>query len=241
MADEGVTRATGYNGTIEFDGETVTVIRDNWRGRMGHGKNDRTSELAFIQRVDFELPSFQYKGYIRFAIPGITAEKPENDPYCVLFVKKQVDEFTKLRDVVKRKLSARSESEKAALRERAAHLSSKPEVSKPLAIASYGGYTARGDAFDLPKGAGVKTLSGAEAVFESGSDTSRPTLTRIGAGALLAGPIGAVGGALLKKNTTKAYVTIVFADGDTVIIEGPIKDEMKMRQFAADFNSLATN
>ena len=239
MADEDVTRVVGYNGTIEFDGKAVTVIRDNWRGRMGHGKKDREADLSFVQRVDFEAPSFQYKGYIRFAIPGVTTTRPENDPYCVLFTKKQMSEFSQLRDAVKRALSTRSAAERAAMTDRAAQYAAAP-VEKPL-VATYGGYLAQGDAFDLSHGAGTKTLGGAEATFESGAETSRPTLTRIGAGALLAGPLGAVGGALLKKNTSKCYVTVIFADGDTVIIEGPAKDEMKMRQFAADVNRLAGN
>lgn len=81
-----------------------------------------------------------------------------------------------------------------------------------------------------------KPVLGAEAIFEKGSDTKRPTLTRIGAGALIAGPVGAVVGGVLRKNTSKNYVTVVFADGDTAIIEGPVKDEKAMREFALEIN-----
>lgn len=85
----------------------------------------------------------------------------------------------------------------------------------------------------------TKPIQGATAEFESGSDRTRPTLTRIGAGAIIAGPVGAIAGALFKKQRTKGYVTVIFADGDTAIVEGPAKDETKMRQFAADINRIA--
>lgn len=82
----------------------------------------------------------------------------------------------------------------------------------------------------------TKPVEGAQATFDLGSDKSRPTLTRVGAGALIAGPAGAVVGALFKKDTSRNYVTVVFADGDTVIIDGPGKDERKMRAFVQHIN-----
>lgn len=112
-------------------------------------------------------------------------------------------------------------------------------------MAHYGVHSVRKGVYDyLPQGkrtSAQKPVSGAEATFDSGADKSRPTLTRIGAGAILAGPAGAIVGGLFKKDISKAYVTVVFADGDSVIIEGPSKDEVKLRQFAADVNRLAAN
>lgn len=83
----------------------------------------------------------------------------------------------------------------------------------------------------------TKPLEGASAEFELGSDRNRPTLTRIGVGAILAGPAGAIVGGLFKKDRKKNYITVIFADGDTVIIEGPAKHEKKMRQFTASINN----
>lgn len=109
--------------------------------------------------------------------------------------------------------------------------------------ALYGVHSVKGDTYNyLPSGkfkSVSKPVKGASAEFESGADRSRPTLTRIGAGAILAGPAGAIVGSLIKKDVSKCYVTVIFEDGDTIIIEGPIKDETKMRQFAADVNRLA--
>lgn len=111
-------------------------------------------------------------------------------------------------------------------------------------MAGYGLHRVDRGVYSYPNGTfkgGSKPVAGASAEFESGSDRSRPTLTRIGAGALIAGPAGAIVGGLFKKDTSKGYVTVIFADGDTVIVEGPSKDEGKMRQFAADVNRIAAN
>lgn len=94
----------------------------------------------------------------------------------------------------------------------------------------------------LPKGAFKsvrKPVEGATAEFERGADRERPTLTRVGAGALIAGPAGAVVGALFKKNTSRNYITVIFSDGDTAIIDGPSKDERKMRAFVQAINAQA--
>ncbi|QAB17489.1 DUF4429 domain-containing protein [Leucobacter muris] len=247
MADEGVVRADGHNGQVEFDGRTVVVSREGARGRMTHGSQERSVSLANIQRVDFEEPSIRYKGYIRFAVPGEIENDVVNDAYCVLFTRKQTADFIGLRDAVKSTLAARTEAERDELRARASAAAresrdAQRDVERASAEASYAGHVARGDVYIYARpdsSTAFKTVAGAVASFESGADRSRPTLTRIGAGAIIAGPAGAIVGGLFKKDTSKCYVTVVFADGDTAIVEGPVKDEKKLRQFAADVNRIA--
>ena len=110
-------------------------------------------------------------------------------------------------------------------------------------FAAYGVHSIKNGEYKyLPQGSFKqikKPLQGASATFELGADKSRPTLTRVGAGALIAGPAGAVVGALFKKDTSRNYITVIFSDGDTVIIDGPAKDEKKMRLFANRINELA--
>lgn len=110
-------------------------------------------------------------------------------------------------------------------------------------MAVYGVHSVKDGSYNyLPEGkfkSVTKPVAGASAEYESGADRKRPTLTRIGAGAIIAGPVGAVVGGLFQKDRTKGYVTVIFADGDTAIIEGPVKDEAKMRKFAADVNRTA--
>lgn len=81
-----------------------------------------------------------------------------------------------------------------------------------------------------------RPIAGATAIAESGTENKSPTLTRVIGGGLLAGPAGAVVGALFQKDKSKFYITVTFADDSVVIIDGPAKDETKMRQFAEKIN-----
>lgn len=114
------------------------------------------------------------------------------------------------------------------------------ERSKTAAV--YATHTLSGDKYSyLPKG-GFKSvkkhIGGAVAEDESGADVGgRTTLTRVAAGAIIAGPIGAIVGGLFKKDRNKCYVTITFPDGDVVVIDGPAKHESKLRDFAAKANT----
>lgn len=82
-----------------------------------------------------------------------------------------------------------------------------------------------------------RPVAGATAVFETGAAAKSPTLTRVAAGAILAGPAGAIVGGLFQKDKTKAYITVTFADESVVIIDGPASDEAKMRAFADKINA----
>jgi len=85
-----------------------------------------------------------------------------------------------------------------------------------------------------------KSVVGASTEFESGSDMGgRTTLSRVAAGAIVAGPIGAIVGGMFKKDRAKVYATTTFADGEVVILESPAKDEAKVREFARKVNAAA--
>ncbi|KAM9866750.1 hypothetical protein ACIFOC_00442 [Leucobacter aridicollis] len=249
MAENASAWAEGVNGRIEFEGETVTIARKGLRGVIGAGKGPRAVSLSDVLRVDFEEPTFTRKGYIRFAVPGEIHNDVAQDRNCVLFAKKQTAEFVALLGQVRAAIGNRSDAERRELSERSsAAYRQKRETAPNQAVgnANEPNYAdARVQGTDLiypsPGGAHFKGLSGAKALFESGADQSRPTLTRIGAGAVIAGPAGAIVGGLFKKNTSKGYVTVEFPDGEAVIIEGPVKDETKMRQFAADVNRIAAS
>lgn len=96
-------------------------------------------------------------------------------------------------------------------------------------------YVNHGDYF----GVGVKKpVAGAVAEFESGAAVGgRTTLTRVAAGAIVAGPVGAIVGGMFKKDRSKVYVTVTFPDGQVVVVDGPSKDESKLRQFAAEVSA----
>lgn len=89
-----------------------------------------------------------------------------------------------------------------------------------------------------PAGARVeKPILGATAEFDKGMDHSSPTLTRIAAGAMIAGPAGAVVGGLFKKQRGRAYVYVTFPDGEVAVIDGAAKDENKLRDIVQRINA----
>ena len=84
---------------------------------------------------------------------------------------------------------------------------------------------------------GVKRrVSGATAEFERGSSHNSATLTRVAAGALLAGPAGAIVGGLFKKDKSRVYVVVTFPDGESAIVDGPVSDERELRSFTQVIN-----
>lgn len=101
--------------------------------------------------------------------------------------------------------------------------------------AKFGGHKISGGMYYYPGGSAH--VGGATAAFESGAESKRMTVTRVGAGGLLFGPAGAVVGGMLKKDRTKCYVTITLATGETAIIESPAKEEGEARKFASAVNA----
>ncbi|GAA1323181.1 DUF4429 domain-containing protein [Leucobacter albus] len=234
-------RVEGFGGHVEFDG---IVLKLGTKG-LGKAANEtREIRLSDVERIDFVAATRFSNGQLRFAIPGQTAKKAVLDPNSVFFTRKQAPQFEQLHQTLSQSLAERGElssaerdaiqtafeaqraTEYAVLEDRIEELKRKTAgVVYAGHIVDYKGYR---------HGLGLKRpIEGATAEFESGADRSRPTLTRIGGGALLAGPVGAIAGGMFKKDKTKGYVTIVFPDGATVIVEGPAKDEKKMREFAS--------
>lgn len=117
------------------------------------------------------------------------------------------------------------------------------EAYKADVRALYGVHSlAKGEYSYLPKGQFKqvrKPVAGASAEFDKGAENSGATLTRVAAGAIIAGPVGAIVGGLFKKQKGKVYVYVTFADGQLAIIDGPVKDESKLREFAASVNQAA--
>ncbi|WP_431792754.1 hypothetical protein [Microbacterium paraoxydans] len=110
--------------------------------------------------------------------------------------------------------------------------------AKPSALpsAEFGGYKLRDGVL---KGGGKSvSVQGAEAEATQGAPSQRSTLTRMGAGALIAGPIGFVVGAVARKNTSKCYVTIGVPDG-VVVIESKAKEFPDALRFADAVNRAA--
>ena len=66
---------------------------------------------------------------------------------------------------------------------------------------------------------------------------SRMTATRIAAGAVIAGPVGALIGGLAKKQTGRIYVLVTTDDGRVLSGDGPGKETGKAASFVAKVNA----
>ena len=82
-------------------------------------------------------------------------------------------------------------------------------------------------------------LKGATAHLDNGANVgSRITATRVVAGAVLFGPVGALIGGMAKKDRNKLYITVTYSNGDAGVIEAKAKDEAKARQFVQAINKI---
>lgn len=225
-----------YTGTIGFDGETVT-IEHNWRGKVSGGKAPRVISISDIERIDLKPATRMVNGHLRIAVPGETHDDPMMDRNKVIFSNKESVDVEAVRDAIEQALSERTPEQAAAVASAADNAADAARAARSAAVsASYGKHQIKDRLYREGLLGITKPMAGAVATFESGADRGRPTLTRIGAGAIIAGPVGAIAGGLFKKNKSKCYVTIVFPDGDTAIIDAPVKDETKLRKFAAEAN-----
>lgn len=90
---------------------------------------------------------------------------------------------------------------------------------------------------------GVHTVPvvGAEAEYEPGNVLNpRMRGRRVVAGAIIAGPVGAIIGGMLKKDPSRGYVTVIFADGQATSFDAPMQDEPKLKAFVAAVNAAAS-
>lgn len=79
-------------------------------------------------------------------------------------------------------------------------------------------------------------VAGAHAQVDNGASNRRMTLTRVGAGAVVLGPVGAILGGMSKKDRSRVYVLVEFAAGEAISFDLPTKDEKKAREFAQKVN-----
>lgn len=130
-----------------------------------------------------------------------------------------------------RVVSDQAKAEKSAAN--AVHKAQKKERNAANPFATFGGAFLKGGMLNHNFQKTDMTEATAEATI--GGPSQRSTLTRMGAGALIAGPVGFVVGAVARKNTSKCYVTIGTPDG-VIILEGQAKDYPQAVRFADAVN-----
>jgi hypothetical protein len=99
----------GYTGTVNFDGDFVTILRKGLFARMTVGKGDKRIPLRSLTAVQWKPAGFAMNGYIEFSIGGGNESRSKfgnatsnavNNENAVVFTKNQMPEFIKLREVI---------------------------------------------------------------------------------------------------------------------------------------------
>ena len=80
-------------------------------------------------------------------------------------------------------------------------------------------------------------LGGIVAEVDTSDSRERSTLTRIAAGAIVAGPVGAIVGGMLKKQRGRGYLAMYIPAGETILVDFNPKDATKARAFAIKLNA----
>ena len=81
-------------------------------------------------------------------------------------------------------------------------------------------------------------IVGASAEYDSGAVVGqRPTFTRIVAGGIVAGPVGAVVGGMFKKDRNRVYVAVSLPAVGVIVLDGPAKEDNQAREFARRINA----
>lgn len=101
--------ATGNNGTVDFDGRTVSIRRESLLARMTIGKGEKRIPLTSIAAIQLKPAGAVMSGYIEFTVMGgvemrsqmgsATRDASHNEN-AVVFARKQMPEFERLRDAI---------------------------------------------------------------------------------------------------------------------------------------------
>lgn len=112
----------GHNGHVSFDGQYVTIIRKGFLARSSIGKGEKRLPISQIAAVQWKPAGWEWNGFIQFTVPGgneqqsafgsqtMRATKDENS---VMFTKKQMPEFERLRAAIDEAI-ARQQAPQAA-------------------------------------------------------------------------------------------------------------------------------
>ncbi|QFZ73999.1 DUF4429 domain-containing protein [Streptomyces fagopyri] len=105
----------GHTGQVVFDGEYVTITRKGFNARMTVGKGEKRIHVSQISGVQWKPAGMMVNGFIQLTVPGgnerrsafgsqtTNAVKDENS---VVFTKKQMPEFEKVRTEIEAAIAA---------------------------------------------------------------------------------------------------------------------------------------
>jgi hypothetical protein len=109
--------ARGHNGTVQFDGQFVTLQRKGFLARMSVGKGEKRIPLRSINAVQIKPAGPVMNGYIEFSMGGADERRAQfgrqttdavNNENAVLFTRKQQPAFDELRTAIEQAIAASS-------------------------------------------------------------------------------------------------------------------------------------
>ena len=149
----------GFNGTVRFDGEMITISRKGLLARSSVGKGEKHIPLGQLTAVQFKPAGPLVNGFIQFTVGGgnekqsrfgdqtFDAVKDENS---VIFHFRQRKQFEDLKDAVQTALAGRERSTKHEPAPESAQASDIPTQIKQLAELRDSGHLT-GDEFQAKK------------------------------------------------------------------------------------------
>ena len=106
----------GHNGTVDFDGDFVTIKRTGFLARASIGKGEKRIPLSSITAVQWKPAGPMMNGFISFTLGGGNETRSRfgsqtsdavKDENSVIFIKKQMPDFEALRSQVEEAIAAR--------------------------------------------------------------------------------------------------------------------------------------
>lgn len=110
----------GHTGQIVFDGDYVTITRKGFNARITVGKGEKRVHVSQISGVQWKPAGLMVNGFIQFTVPGGNERRSAfgsqttnavNDENSVVFTKKQMPEFEKLRAAIEAAIAAHHTSQ----------------------------------------------------------------------------------------------------------------------------------
>lgn len=99
----------GHTGQVTFDGQYVTITRKGLGARLTVGKGEKRIHISQISGVQWKPAGLMVNGFIQLTIPGGNERRSSfgrqttsavQDENSVVFTKKQMSEFEKLRAAI---------------------------------------------------------------------------------------------------------------------------------------------
>jgi len=222
--------------TLDEDAGTLTLVHSGLAAKKHkRDASPRVIPLGAIESVEFAKSTIVKRGFVRFLLRGRSGYhqdviedvngyllKGTRDKFAEPFVGAVRRALVGVAPVDGYGAAGTAEETRPGMLER----------TQNRATQSFGAFRIKGN--ELKHYWRSFPIEGATARVESaGIARSRITATRVTGGAVLGFGVGAIIGALARKDTSTICLTVELADGTVIVEECPVSRERAARQFAA--------